>query len=45
MYDNCVNVFRTALYIIVSIAKKYILIATTINYQIEAEICNYIENT
>jgi len=45
MYDNYVSVFGITLCTIVSIAKKYILIAAIINYQIGAKARNYIENT
>jgi len=45
MYNNCVSIFKIALCIIASIAKKYILIIAIINYQIEAKVCNYIKNT
>jgi len=45
MYNNCVSIFETALYIIVNIVKKYILITTTINYLIRTKVRNYIKNT
>ena len=45
MYNNYINVPKTALYTIANIAKKHILIATAINYQTKAKACNYIENT
>jgi len=44
MYNNCINIPKTALYTIANIAKKYILITIVINYQIRAKTRNYIEN-
>jgi len=43
MYNNCVSVFKTVLYTIVSVAKEYILIAVAINYQTGAKARDYIE--
>ena len=45
MYNNYINVFKIALYIIVNVIKEYILIIIIINYLIRAKACNYIENT